>query len=553
MTFRERFDVQLSLTREGKMFVVPAGNVRACSLSLQRSGFVASVEFVLRDDATLGGSFKDELAPVFLTSEELSVALSLVPSRPTPEASGEQAPLAVKGLVTRRELEEVWTDWSADKPLFFRTYRIEFTDPASARWSKHFPVALYTKKTLLAALQEHTASAFELTSSWSVATTERPQLFLNLQRERGVSLHAFVDWYTDQYGGCVVYDYTTNKYTLAADESSTATAAASFGDDVAKARFVLRERDLAQPRILNSYAPSPATVSPQAEGVVSGLQSDYLIRNAVLADQSERELRESGRRELGGTEVELTMGAFSNAVAAPGAKLSCKAGQRFGKGSLLLAGDLRVNRLTLLAATAGALDAGALDVGALDVEYGNTSVTLEVDLVLGLKFDSDVEPPRRRTATPTYPGLVEGLVVSEKGAQTDTTWDMKLAEQTQVQEVVVNLPIFSQSVSVPFEPTFDSFNTFRPRGRGERVLVALDLHESRIARTLSFRPEAVLQSDVCGEQMVFGKTSKSITKLSHQYSGEVPIFDVTRVHDSDRIQMTFSEGKVSISVAEEGG
>jgi hypothetical protein len=41
--------------------------------------------------------------------------------------------------------------------------------------------------------------------------------------------------------------------------------------------------------------------------------------------------------------------------------------------------------------------------------------------------------------------------------------------------------------------------------------------------------------------------------MSHQYSGEVPVFDVTRVHDSDRIQMTFSEGKVLISVAEEAG
>lgn len=543
MKFREPLDVKLSLTREGKTFVIAAGNVRACSLSLRRSGFVASVEFVLRDDSTRGGRFKDDLAPVFLTSEEATVKLAIVPSRPTPEASGQQRPLEVTGLATRREVEEIWTDWSADKPLLLRRYRIEFADPASARWSKHFPVALYTKKTLLAALQEHTASAFELTSSWSVATTELPQIFLNLQRECGVSLHAFVDWYADRYGGCVVFDYATGKYTLAADESSTATAVATFGDDVARARFVLRERDLAQPRILNSYAPSPASVSPQSEGVVSGLQADYVIRNAVLAEQSERELRESGRRELGGTEIELSMAAFSNAVAAPGAKLSCKAGQRFGAGSQLLTEDLRVDRLTLAATAAGDVDA----------EYGSGSVTLDVELDLGLKFDSDVKPPRRRVIVPMYPGFIEGLVVSEMGAKTDTTWDVTVAEQTQVQEVVVNLPIFSQSVSVPFEPTFDSFNTFRPRGRGERVLVALDLHESRIVRTLSFRSEAVLQADVCGEQMVFGKTSKSITKLSHQYAGEVPVFDVTRIHDSDRIQMTFSEGKVSISVAEEAG
>lgn len=543
MRFRERFDATLSLTRQGKAIAVASGNLRSCTLQLGRSGFVASVEFVLRDDAAQGGRFKDDLAPVFLTSEEVTVQLSLVPFQPTPEASGTQSPLVLKGLATQREVEEVWTDWSADKPLFFRRYRVEFTDPARSRWSKHFPVALYVQKTLLAALQEHTASAFELASSWTIATTALPQLFINLPRERGVSLYQFVDWYTDRYGGCLLYDYKTGKYSLAGDESSTETAASAFGDDVERAQFRLRERDLAQPRILNSYAPSPATALPQAEGVVSGLHSDFTIRKAVLADQSEREQREGGRRELGGVETELTMRAFSNAVAAPGAKISCKAGQRFGKGSRLLTEDLRIDSLSLLAIAPNDLDA----------EYGDSHVTLDVELTLGLKQDSDVKPPRRRTVTPTYPGFIEGLVVSEKGAKTDTTWDMIADQQTQVQQVVVNLPVFAQSVSVPFEPTFDSFNTFRPRERGERVLVALSLHESRIARTLSFRPEAVLEADVCGEQMVFGKTSKSITKVSHQYSGEVPVFDVTRVHDKDHIQMTFSEGKVLISVAEEGG
>lgn len=543
MTFRERFEVELSLTRQGEVVKVTAGSLRACALRLGRSGFVASVEFVLRDDSAQGGSYKDELAPVFLTSEEMSVELSFVPFHPTPEVSGKQAPLVINGLATQRELEEIWTDWSAEKPLFFRRYRLEFTDPARARWSKHFPVALYIQKTLLAALQEHTASAFELASSWAIATTTLPQLFINLARERGVSLFDFVEWYADHYGGCLLYDYTARKYTLAADESSTETAVALFGDDVERAQFRLRERDPAQPRILNSYAPAPDTVLTKADGVLTGLQSDFTIRKAVLADQSEREQRETGRRELGGVETELTLHAFSSAVAAPGAKLSCKAGQRFGNGSRLLSEELRVDALTLLARAPRDLDA----------EYGDASVTLDVELTLGLKQDSDVKPPRRRAQAPAYPGFIEGLVVSEQGAKTDVTWDMVSDQQTKVQQVVVNLPVFAQSVSVPFEPTFDSFNTFRPRERGERVLVALELYESRIVRTLSFRPEAVLEADVCGEQMVFGKTSKSITKLSHQYSGDVPVFDVTRVHDNDHIQMTFSEGKVLISVTEEGG
>lgn len=540
MRFQERLSVELKLTRAGEVFTVPAGNLRACALELGRSGFRASVEFVLRDDSQWNGSFQDKLAPVFLTQDELSIELSLTPEHPTPESSGAQAPLRLKGLVTGRSLEEIATKGASDDLLLFRRYLVEFVDPARARWDDHFPVALYTQRSLLSVLQEHTASAFELSSSWEKATEELPQLFLHLPRVEGVSLHDFVVWYVDRCGGCVLYDYGEGGYSLAADESSKVDAISLFGDDVARTSLRLRARDPAQPRILNSYAPSPATVSPEAEGVLSGVTSDWLIREAVLAEQSAREQLEGARRDLGGVEAEVVLRAFPPAVVAPGGNVSCKKGQRFAFGSRLLEGDWRVDRLRLSARAAGE---------EIDAEYDGASVGLDLEVVLDLKQSSDVQPPRARVATPRYPGSVEGLVLSEKGSESDVTWDMTQAAQTQAQEVAVHLPLFAQSISAPFEPA-DSFNTFRPRARGERVLVELGLHSGRVARSLSFRPEAVLQADVCGEQMVFGKSGKSITRVSHQYADDAPVFGVTRVHEKDQVQMTFSEGKVLFCVAE---
>ncbi|HYP87849.1 MAG TPA: hypothetical protein VEQ59_06840, partial [Polyangiaceae bacterium] len=253
---------------------------------------------------------------------------------------------------------------------------------------------------------------------------------------------------------------------------------------------------------------------------------------------------EVSRRDQGGLNVQLTLGALSPALGAPGAQLVSRPKQRFAASSLLLQGVLRIHELRLQA-TATSPE--------LDTEHQRDSVAMNVDCELDLKQSTDVRPTRRGGARPGYPGLVEGLVVSEQGAKSDLTWDMVQAEGTRAEQVVVKLPLFDESISVPFEPGFDSFNTFRPRARDERVLIALGLHDAQLLRTLSFRAEAILPADVCGEQLVFGKSAKSITKLSHQYAGEVPVLDLLRTHEQDRVRFTMAEGKLTISVAEQEG
>ena len=541
MKFEDRLCVGLELTRLGKALAIPAGNVRQLSLRLERSGFSGSVEFCLRDDTAFGGRFRDQLAPIFLTSEEMKIDLSVVPFHPTAESQGKQAPLKISGILTQRQINEEPTDLSAEKPLLWRRYAVEFSDPARAYWQHHFPVALLTKKSWLAALQGLAGSAFKLTSTFGAITEQHPQLFIHLPREEQVSFYEFVGWLLDRLGGCLLYDYKTSEYHLAADEASTEKAAALFGDDVLQVAVSARPQDPAQPRILNSYALSAATVLPAVTGAVPDVFADHLLRSAVLAEQNATEQLEVTKRDRGGLLAKLVLGALSPALGPPGSQVVCHSQQRFAAGSLLLGGSFRIHEVRLEATASGELDA----------EHTRDSVAMSVGCVIDLKQASDVRPVRRQGVAPRYPGLVEGLVVSQRGAESDITWDMVKAEGTQAEEVVVNLPLFNESVSVPFEPGFDSFNTYRPRARNERVLVALDLHRSRVARTLSFRAEAILSSDVCGEQMVFGKSAQSITKMSHQYAGEEPVFDVLRAHDKDHVRVTLSEGKLTMFVAEQ--
>lgn len=541
MKFADRLCIGLQLTRLGKSLSIPAGNVRQVSLRLERSGFSGTVEFCLRDDAAFGGKFRDQLAPIFFTPEELKVELSVVPFQPTPESQGKQTPLQVRGIVRQRQVTEEPTDLSVDKPLLWRRYTVEFSDPARAYWESHFPVALLTKQSWLAALQALAGSAFDISSTFEAATEQHPQLFIHLPREQQVSFYEFVGWLLDRLGGCLLYDYETGVYTLAADEASTEKPAKLFGDDVARVAFSARPADPAQPRILNSYALGPATVVPAVPGAVAAVQADHLLRTAVLAEQNATEQREVAKRDQGGLHATLSLAALSPALGPPGHQVVCQPQQRFAAGSLLLAGPFRIHELRLQGSAFGELDA----------EHLRDSVAMNVACELELKQAADVRPVRRRGVAPTYPGLVEGLVVSQKGAKSDVTWDMVKAEGTQAEQVVVNLPLFDESVTVPFEPGFDSFSTYRPRARDERVLIALDLHQSYLARSLSFRAEAILSSEVCGEQLVFGKSAQSMTKMSHQYAGEEPIFDLLREHEQDRVRVTMSEGKLTIFVAEE--
>ncbi|HYQ14536.1 MAG TPA: hypothetical protein VEQ58_02225, partial [Polyangiaceae bacterium] len=455
-----------------------------------------------------------------------------------------QEPIRVRGVVTARQLSEEPADIAPEKPLLWRCYRVEFCDPARAYWRHHFPVALLTNESWLNALKAQAGALFQVSSTFAAVTQERPQLFIHAPRDRQLSFYDFVLWLLDGFGGCWIYDYESGDYQLAADESSTAKEAALFGDDVQRVAVSARPRDLAQPRVLNSYALGPATLSPQVEGALAPVFADQLLRTAVLAEQDAAAQLEVGTRDQGGLGVRLTLGALSPALGAPGAQLVCRPKQRFAASSLILQGKFRVHALWL-EAVATSPD--------LDTEHQRDSVAMSVACEIDLKQSTDVRPVRRSGAAPHYPGLLEGLVVSEQGAKSDLTWDMVQAEGTQAEQVVVSVPLFEKAVSVPFEPGFDSFNTFRPRARDERVLVALDLHTAHLVRTLSFRAEAILPADVCGEQLVFGKSAKSITKLSHQYAGEEPVLDLLRTHEQDQVRFTMSEGKLTIFVAQQEG
>lgn len=544
MKFDELLKIELTVTLAGAAHEIPAEDVRRLELDLHQSGFEGVVEFVARDDTSQGGRYEDALKEVFFDTGELSVELSVVPVRVAGEAPSTFEPLVVRGRATHRTVHEEATDWSAEQPLLWRRYRIEFQDPARAAWRQHFPCDLLTDKSLLEVVEAQAPPDVSVASSWSVATTTRRQWFLHLPGSAGVSFYDFLCWYAEARGGALAYDYTDQSYRVVDVLAGIEPARALFGDDVGAVALSVPEPGRARPRLRNSYANAAETVTAERTGASAPLACDELLRTPVAEEQAARAEEQRLRHEQLRPRAHLRFRRYPSAQLVPGALVSCPAGARFAKNSRLVASSWIVRSLRLEARSEAGATGGRLGPGAVPLQVELSAVLADVEE----RFATDLE-----YVAPRYPGFVEGVVVSRQGEETDKTWDVTQCEATAIDEVEVNVPLFDASVFAPAEPGTVGANVYLPHCRGARVLLALDLDTASIVRTLSWREGAALPKEGQGERLVFGKSEESFTKLTHVYDDDAPVFGVVRVNDKDRVALTLSEGKLVIGVAEDTG
>lgn len=544
MSFVEALSIELTLISSGREYRIASNEILALELDLRRGGFWGAVELRRRDDAEFGGMYRDELAEVFLAPGDLGLRLVIAPARLPGEAPSELTPLELKGLARRRSIREESLDWSKDRPLLARRYLIEFADPARVTWSQHYPCELFTEQSLLDLVKSQATADVQVQSTWEAAQEVRRQWFLHLPDRRGTSFYDFLRWYLEERGGSWVYDYASQGYEIVGEPATAAAAKKLFGDDVQQVELVLPERVRAQPRVRNSYALAAETIAPEASGVVAPLVRDRLVRTPSAEQTSQRAEEDKKRATSPSVRAELTFGRHPSAAVFPGAVLSCPSGARFASGSLLLESDWVVRRVRLEARAEERPTGRPL---------APSAIAMQVELSATLGKLEDTTQDDWTGPTPDYPGYVEGLVVSQQGEETDKTWDMAQEESSAVDEVEVNLPLFGKSVFVPFEPGTLPANVFLPHCRGARVLLALDLDEGRIERTLSWREGAVLPKEGQGEQVVFGKSESNNTKLTHVYEDGAPVFGLLRTNERDQVSLTFREGKLVLGVAESTG
>ncbi|HWU87368.1 MAG TPA: hypothetical protein VN253_08835 [Kofleriaceae bacterium] len=539
--FADRLAVTLTLTIGGTAHAISGGAVQELALDLRSYGFSGSLAFLVQDDSAHGGGFTDELLADFLKPDLIEVSVQVAAAYAS-LAGDEIQPIALAGLVTEKSVSEIRFRETKDVPVLVRRYRIAFADPAQVLWGQHHPCQLYTHKSMVDVMNDHLGDKITVSYDFSALTEARRQVFLHLPLG-GASFWDFVSWYLDGCGGVLTYDYAQASYVIAATKSEEGTPIKLFGDDLAGAELYLPAVPRYAPRVLNSYAASPRTEAVTQAQAQTGIRSDVLIRTPIAQQVDSQVTLQGTLTPIPCYEAHLGFGRMPAEALVPGTLVEIPAANRWSSESSLVGVTWRVRRLRVRAeAPPGPLDR--------DLQRASTGYRVEVDAELEQKAEPRIDRPPFRA--PSYPGLVEGKVVSEQGEETDKTYQVYRDADTSLDEYQVKIPLWEdQIVSAPLEPILGSGNIYLPSYRDERVLVALDVHGAQIVRLLEWRAGAPLSMDVQGEHILFGKSDQSHTSVNHVYDGENPVLSVARTHQKDTSLIQLREGSLFIQVKED--
>jgi len=542
--FADRLAVTLTLSIGGTQHAIAGGSVGELELDLRSYGFSGSLAFLVQDDQAHGGGFTDELLADFLKPDLIEVALQVAVVLVAPEAGAIQ-PIALTGLVTDKAVSEIVFRKAAGLPVLVRRYRIAFADPAQVLWGQHFPCQLYTNKSMVDVINDHLGDKITVSYDFSALTENRRLVFLHLPQGAGASFWDFLTWYLEGCAGVLSYDYATASYLVAAAKTEAGTPIQLFGDDLASAELYYPEVPRHAPRVLNSHADSPRTEPVTQAQAQTGIRSDVLLRTPIAQDVDNAVALQPKLTVIPSFEAHLRFARMPSDTLVPGALVELPAANRWSTESSLVGVTWRVRRLRLRAvAPPGPLDR--------DLQEASTGYQVEVSAELEQKAEPRIERPPVRA--PSYPGLVEGKVVSEQGEDGEKTYQVYRDADTSLDEYQVKVPLWdNQVVSAPLEPIFGSGNIYLPSYRAERVLLALDVHGAKIARLLEWRAGAPLSMEVQGEHILFGKSDASQTSVNHVYDGDKPVFNVARKNQSDTALIQLREGTLFLQVKEQDG
>lgn len=543
MPFTERLKIGLKVTANGTEHAIAGGDVKLVELDLAAYGFEGTVEFVVMDDSAEGGKEQDALLADFKLPALIEVALTLEAAYPSPETSKSIQPLSVKGIATRRSVEEPPTRERGDRAAVYRRYRVEFADPARVLWGQHHPCALYTQKSMKDVIDAHKGAKIAVTYDWEALTTAAPLLFLHLTPEHGASFYDFLLWYTDTRAGVFAYDYAAPGYALRAAKDASGTPAKLFGDDVGRARVMFPEVPRHSCNVLNAFAGAATTTAITNEQAQDEIRHDILLRAPVANDADDRVALETSRLIVRKSELQLEFARWPTITFHPGLLVDFVQANRWSAGALQVGVTHRVVSHTVRARSRA---------GGPDQEHLAPDAPYDVEVSARLEQKDEAWVHRPPYTRPTYPGYLEGKVVSEQGADEDITYQYYTDDQTSLDQYKVTVPLFAdQVITAPYDPHQGSGKMYVPAYKGARVLLELTLERAAIARLLDWRDGVRMAQDAQGERLMFGKKIAAGTTVDHSYDDNKPVLLVTRTNDKDKATIKIQEGSLIIQVKED--
>ena len=148
--------------------------------------------------------------------------------------------------------------------------------------------------------------------------------------------------------------------------------------------------------------------------------------------------------------------------------------------------------------------------------------------------------------------FVEGKIVSETGATTDTTYQFYTDKTTSVKYYQISIPLWTNKiVRATYQPNFDAGQFYFPPYKNARVLVGLGFDTAFISSFLDWGTGTALTLDSQGNQLVMGQSATSQNIIKHSYVDKKPELQIQRTQDKDTELLQFSDGYIILQTQQE--
>ncbi|PPD04268.1 MAG: hypothetical protein CTY29_06285 [Methylobacter sp.] len=536
ISFKGDLAITLTLKIAGQSYDIAASNIRSLELDLKQYGYSGKVSFEISPELAT-----DELFTPFTTKSDL-IEVSLTVEVFTVPTGSTSTPLQLSGLATARSMSEQTLtnilptqDW-----MVARRYFLDFADPAQVLWKQHYPCDLFTNANLQSLIAAHTSEKIQLTYNWDVLQTVYPVLSLSLGAPgQSASFYDYIIWLVDSNNGVFSYDFGTNQYTFSAAKSDSGQAQSLDPLEVATIGIDFPEVRRDQPNVLNSYTEA-AKISPITnDQKATPIRRDYIASYPIAADMQARVTLETARFKQRLHEVRLEFGTFQLQVTPPGQKVDFKGSSAWSSSLFNQPNTYRVRHWQFKAQWTEEGD----DPG-FNLFTGELAVRLEQDTELWVDL-----PEYNR---PVYPVFVEGKVHSDKGTDTDASYQFYTDENTSVNYYQVNIPLWNdQLIRAAYQPNLDTGQFYFPPYKKSRVMIALEFNSAFIAYSLDWGVSTALPLDSQGNQVVMGKSATSRNIIKHAYVDSKPELQILRTEEKDTELLQFSDGYIILQTQQQ--
>lgn len=533
-TFRDRLQATLSFSIGSETIAIPAGSMDSLELHVRAYAFDAEISFRISLD-----SGADDLWTPFQSTDLIQATLAVANGR---LALGGEVPVVSSfcGYVTGREVEEITSEDLAGDPIVERRYTVRIADAAQVFWRAHRPLGVYANQSIQDVIDRNTVQG--MTLAYDLPQLALPRAIIALGRDgvSGASFYDFVVGVVSDLSGVIELEAGTGTYRIGREKSREGEPTDLDAESVARLCVQMPRLLRNTTAVLDPFTEAPAPKSEVSNSVAAtGVRRDVLCYTPIPAVVDQRVNLERSRLGQPDNRLDVTFGGLPPAFPIPGALHTI--GEGFSKRLLAYGKTYRSTELLLHAS----LPERDKDPGPTD----DDSAVFDLELEARYERDSDPVPNLPSYVAPVYPVRVEGKVLSASGTESDRTWQALEGSDDSVIRYRVHIPLWNQTIVVPFEPYGESGHFFFPCYKNQRVLVELDFEHARIVGVLDWASK--LAAATQGNQIVMGKGDTSGTVLKHVYTDDSPVWTLARTSDGDKQTLELSDGKFFLEVRED--